>query len=462
MRRYEPGSWFALAGESAFAIVPPSVGAASLNDLSTALEEGTIGAFIEALARATGSSVTALPEFGVVVFVGDETRVAVRGSVGACDELTDEAPVTGVGVTGWVEAVWPASAQARLDAGGADRSGDAVELWIGTGAVLARSLRVGHGAGSLEPRSPRTTALTQVTPIVPTPAPAPSRVADAPPPPAPLPPAPLPPAPLPPTPLPPTPLPPAPVADDAAIQPPQASQLEEVADAGATIPAPIDEADRPVAGADDDGDFGVWGATVAGIPGAAGLIDSVPTAAEQPPAAVAPSAVASDPRDQRIDSLVDVPQASAQQDVLGDHDGATISVAALREMHADSSTPTFSSVEDLALERRGRVVVSTGAVVTLDRNVIIGRTPKATRITGEMPHLVAVPSPQQDISRNHLEIRVTDTVVVAVDLDTTNGSVLHRQGAEPMRLHPGELTVVVSGDAIDLGDGVTITFEELP
>jgi hypothetical protein len=147
---------------------------------------------------------------------------------------------------------------------------------------------------------------------------------------------------------------------------------------------------------------------------------------------------------------------------FGDHDGATISVAALREMQANSAPPSFASVEDLARERRGRAVLSTGAVVTLDRNIIVGRTPKATRITGEMPHLVAVPSPQQDISRNHLEIRVTDTVVVAIDLDTTNGSVLHRQGAEPMRLHPGELNVVVSHDVIDLGDGVTITFEDLP
>ena len=31
-----------------------------------------------------------------------------------------------------------------------------------------------------------------------------------------------------------------------------------------------------------------------------------------------------------------------------------------------------------------------------------------------------------------------------------------------MRLHPGEPAVVVSRDVIDIGDGVTITFEDLP
>lgn len=106
--------------------------------------------------------------------------------------------------------------------------------------------------------------------------------------------------------------------------------------------------------------------------------------------------------------------------------------------------------------------VSTGESVTLDRSVIIGRRPKATRVTGEVPHLIAVPSPQQDISRNHLDVRVEGTTVVVVDLDTTNGSMLRRADSDPVRLHPGEPTIVISGDAIDIGDGITVTFEDLP
>lgn len=129
---------------------------------------------------------------------------------------------------------------------------------------------------------------------------------------------------------------------------------------------------------------------------------------------------------------------------------------------APPGMPVFATPEQVARATRGRAVLSTGPVIELDRNVIIGRLPRAARITGEMPHLVAVPSPQQDISRNHLEIRVEGSTVTVVDLDSTNGSFLHRMGAEPVRLHPNEPTVVVSGDVIDIGDNVTVTLEDLP
>jgi len=83
-----------------------------------------------------------------------------------------------------------------------------------------------------------------------------------------------------------------------------------------------------------------------------------------------------------------------------------------------------------------------------------------------MPRLIAVESPQNDISRNHVEISSDGETVVVTDLHTTNGTLLYRTGllggADPIRLHPGENTVVTSGDVIDLGDGVTVTFEELP
>ena len=51
--------------------------------------------------------------------------------------------------------------------------------------------------------------------------------------------------------------------------------------------------------------------------------------------------------------------------------------------------------------------------------------------------------------------------MVEIDLRTTNGSTLLRPGADPVRLHPGEQTLVLNGDVVDLGDGVTVTFEGL-
>ncbi|MGM7667913.1 FHA domain-containing protein [Microbacterium sp. A93] len=148
----------------------------------------------------------------------------------------------------------------------------------------------------------------------------------------------------------------------------------------------------------------------------------------------------------------------------GDHDGATISLAqarALRDPAAASSSeaPTVA----IPVASVGRIRLSTGQSASLDRPVIIGRRPRSTRASGaNLPHLIAVDSPQQDISRNHLEVRPEGDTVVVIDLHTTNGSTLLRPGADPMRLHPGEQVLVLSGDAVDLGDGVIVTFEDLP
>jgi pSer/pThr/pTyr-binding forkhead associated (FHA) protein len=100
--------------------------------------------------------------------------------------------------------------------------------------------------------------------------------------------------------------------------------------------------------------------------------------------------------------------------------------------------------------------------VPLNRTVVLGRRPRSTRITGtDLPHLIAVESPQQDISRSHVELRVEGDSIIATDLNTTNGTLLLRSGSDPVRLHPGEATVVVPGDVLDLGDGITVAVEDL-
>lgn len=159
------------------------------------------------------------------------------------------------------------------------------------------------------------------------------------------------------------------------------------------------------------------------------------------------------------------PAATAPAGDDGDHDGATISLAEARALRKDvpEAEPDAATAVLPVAEQAGRIRVSTGQVVALDRTVIIGRRPRSTRASGaDLPHLVAVESPQQDISRSHLEIRPEGDTVVVIDLHTTNGSTLLRPGADPVRLHPGEQTIVLSGDTIDLGDGVTVAFEDLP
>ena len=109
----------------------------------------------------------------------------------------------------------------------------------------------------------------------------------------------------------------------------------------------------------------------------------------------------------------------------------------------------------------GRVLLSTGDVVELEQPVVFGRYPQAHVVTAQAqaPLLVTVPSPSQDISRSHLEVRLEGWNVLLVDLTTVNGTTLLRPGQPPRRLHPQEPTLVVSGDVADLGDGVRLTFE---
>ena len=51
--------------------------------------------------------------------------------------------------------------------------------------------------------------------------------------------------------------------------------------------------------------------------------------------------------------------------------------------------------------------------------------------------------------------------MLVVDLGSTNGTTLLRPGQLPVRLHPNEAVLVVEGDTVDLGEGVTVTFEGL-
>ncbi|GII98766.1 FHA domain-containing protein [Sediminihabitans luteus] len=110
----------------------------------------------------------------------------------------------------------------------------------------------------------------------------------------------------------------------------------------------------------------------------------------------------------------------------------------------------------------GTVRVSDGRTVDLDRPLVVGRRPRSTTAaSSDLPRLVTVASPQQDISRSHVEVRIEGWHVLVNDLDTTNGTVLRREGAAPRRLHPHLPELVSAGDVIDLGDDVTLTFDDL-
>jgi hypothetical protein len=109
----------------------------------------------------------------------------------------------------------------------------------------------------------------------------------------------------------------------------------------------------------------------------------------------------------------------------------------------------------------GVLRLPTGDVVMLDRGVLLGRSPKvnADLDAGMRPHLVRVPSPENDISRNHVEIVLEGWHVLIRDLGSTNGTTVTLPGQLPVRLRPSDQQVLEPGTVITLADEVAITFE---
>lgn len=468
---YRPGTWYLIVIPGALVALPPDVPGEIVDRLWAQLPaRKTLATVVDVLTAQAGGSFASLPPFVAAVAEGNDVRIALRGGVVARVSTAsgESHDLSGADVTTWSErfvggatrieiTVEDTASSAALPA----QSGivcaaavsaelepsDSAELTAALGpAPQLDSVAAGASASSLSGRAAPVLvqfgtpavpvvipAAVPVVPSVPVIDSAPDAIV-APPLPAPV--AADADAPVPDEPV-------APVADAEPVVVPEPEPVvvpvpepevipeadpEAETDAVAVIESLLNETELTLAPPSDEEFDQLWGATVHSVPAAPGA-----------PVVAAPE---------------------------GDHDGATISAAELRALRqqapvADETPTAVLPVSDAPLA--GRIRVSTGQVVALDRTVIIGRRPRSTRASGaNMPHLVAVESPQQDISRSHLEVRPEGDTVVVIDLHTTNGSTLLRPGADPMRLHPGEQTLVLSGDVVDLGDGVTVAFEDLP
>lgn len=146
----------------------------------------------------------------------------------------------------------------------------------------------------------------------------------------------------------------------------------------------------------------------------------------------------------------------------GDHDGATRHGGPgedqlVRDQPGIPGQPPAPSVTRPV----AHLDFSHGESVEVDRVVLVGRAPEARRFTvTEQPRLVTVPSPHQEISSTHLEIRPGSGAdhgsAVVTDLGSTNGTVLVQPGLPPEALQPGIAVQLLPGAVVDLGDGVTI------
>ncbi|WP_372966809.1 FHA domain-containing protein [Microbacterium sp.] len=460
---YRPGTWNALVREQALLVLPATADAALVADAWTGSDGiRELGALVDLLTSRSGGSLSSVPDFAAVVIAGQDVRVAVRGVPEIVVETAEgQTRITGTDVTTWNERL--VRGATRVDV--VVEPADDAELPVIAGVVRAGALVLDMAedshAGTSGPASagisadaaPVAAAESAAAPAAAAPVGLPtvgagaaggSGVA-------------VPPVPTPSVAIPPVAVPPVPVPAVAAPAPAAADE-PNIEDTLLPEPDPADGDDAEVEDAD--------------------AARAVPDDAEAEGAAADSTDAPSDIDEfemlfgqtiHRPASESAVPPADsdlpADVAVTGDHDGATISAAEARALRKDAA-PVSPEAPTVALDvvpSEGRIRVSTGQVVTLDRTVIIGRRPRSTRASGaNLPHLVAVESPQQDISRSHLEVRPEGDTVVVIDLHTTNGSTLLRSGSDPVRLHPGEQTIVISGDVVDLGDGVTVAFEDLP
>ena len=452
--RYVPAGgadgWRAAVSADATAVLSPSVTPQTADAVWRRLDGGGIGALVEALTGAFGTSLTAIPPFALVMVEGDDVRIAVRGPLEVVVETANGAEsVSGRGVATWAERLCTRVLRATVAFDGALDESSALPIASGVVPVAGLVLTVGtpttptrmaSPAGRVAaPGSPEGTGDTEGTA-----APEPSEpsegheVADT----------------------------SEPSAGSAALGVSEAAEdapAQAVADGAAEEPSDQPSSATTVSPTTPthDAPSDTW------IPPSLDLVDDVPFTS----AAMADDRTVAAPRRHAggpgggvpAPPVVSTPASAPASAPAGDHDGATISVAEARAMRGLPAV--FEPVADVPARQpaRGRVRLSTGQVVELERPVIIGRRPRSPRASGsELPTLIAVDSPQGDISRSHVEIKAEGEHVLVTDLATTNGTVLRRGGQEPVRLHPNEPTMVVTGDTIDLGDGVTATFEDLP
>ncbi len=90
--------------------------------------------------------------------------------------------------------------------------------------------------------------------------------------------------------------------------------------------------------------------------------------------------------------------------------------------------------------------------------LVIGRAPEAAHGPAGA-HLMRVPSPSNDISRNHLLVTANDWNIVVTDLHSTNGTVVRPPGEGEFELREGRSVTVEIGTILDLGDGVSLRIE---
>jgi hypothetical protein len=139
-----------------------------------------------------------------------------------------------------------------------------------------------------------------------------------------------------------------------------------------------------------------------------------------------------------------------------DIDGATVMMTGRRGRTSRSAeAPSSAPVGPQPI-----LVLPDGSHESLEQAVIVGRSPSVSGVpAAQLPRLVTVTSPEQDISRSHVRIAVEGGTVVVTDLHSRNGTSVTSAAGETHKLRAGEPMPVIAGASIDLG-GVVLRIEE--
>lgn len=502
MARYSVADWYGVVTPGGVALLPHTVPLGAVERVWQALKEGSgPGAVIEGLVGTFGAALRNLPDFALLSLAENGgARIALRGAVTArllLGGTASEHTFSGGGVSTWTEQLVTDVERAELSVSGS--SGECI-LPIADGIVLAGRVvfwlnEAGEQRGGVSPagrKSEQSDAAADPGPMVaavvaaPVAALEPHFLDDA---------------------------GDAPAAGPGGVQPAGAEPESVPAELVTSLHEPPDDkpalvADEPVGAepepvnsrsepvgvipavhaaetlvaedAPNDYDRLLYGETVlssvedaAVRPERADVVAGEPQLVTPPPPPPLPASTRipppppppppSDPA-----AIIALPTftpaggASAAPEAASwqDHDGETVLVEAL--LSGQQPGVPVASVSPDAAWRPPRLLVPGQASVVLDRSAIIGVRPRFTRAQdGKVPLLITVDSPKGEISRSHLEFRLEGRTLLAVDLNSTNGTILLREGCDPVRLHPNDPSILVPGDRIDLGDDVMLEFEDL-
>jgi hypothetical protein len=466
------GRWPVLMGPSSLVVVDPStsvdltelwqkvIGSATMADLVTVL--AAIG---------PGQS----PDLVALFWTESGMRSLVRGNLRLLDPATAEVVADGAGMLTWREVGLDDRTQVEIDLGAGPVGSRGLPLVVGAVHAGAVRLEAGEGAAVISPqalsfeqaippdrltdrpaRTDRGRAWSDAaplessevdpiaagalwppvrrSPLVPGLSPSSAPFGPVPGPPVPIPPVPIPPVPGPPVPIPPVPIVPV---------------------LGGHAPPAEEDRESPIG------------------PGGLTRRTSPPTTEE----VVDPARLEMENADTELMAAQSGPSPTQEEPVVPareDRPGPLVQAAICLSGHpnppyADHCALCGAPVPSQTSQLVSRPVLGVlrspdGSSVEIDRPILVGRAPVLRDDLAEVPELMRVPSPGQDISRTHLLVSPDDWEIRLTDLHSTNGTTIVRPGpgVERVQLQPGEPHAVTVGTVIELGDGVAVLVDGPP